>query len=145
MAKIMIYEDSDRDLIYRYSKLNKNHNVSVCIVGPIADFMKEKYSSIPKKLEKKGFNLSQITGTRYANRIGNSVWESEYVEIPEADVYFLDGLGGDCLDLLERLPKDKSYLYTGDEEIELEAKRKGYQLVRTKKDLEEIIQKTLSK
>jgi hypothetical protein len=134
MAKIMIYEDEDNALISRYSGLNKNHDVSVCMVGEIASIMKDEYSPILDSLEKSGFNLSQIKGAKYPNRIE---------EIPEADVYFTDGLVGDCFGILERLPKNRAYLNTDDNVLQKRAKEEGYNLVSG--DLEKIIEEVLNK
>ena len=141
MAKIMIYEDETEDLVNRYSKLTKNHDVHVCIVGSMSNALKETW--LKDKLQESGFNMSKVKGVAYANRIGNPNWESEYVEIPPSDVYFTDGLSGGCFDILKRLPKEKAYLLTTSEDIEEKAIEKGYQLASG--DLEEIIQKTLSK
>ncbi len=139
MAKVMIYEDEIESLVNRYSSLTKNHDVSVLMVGNIVRFLDDDL----EELGEKGFNTSKIKGVFFANRIGNPNWGEEYVEIPDADVYFTDGLSGDCFYILKNLPKEKSYLITGDEVIEEKAKEEGYQLASG--DLEEIIQNTLTK
>jgi len=123
MAKIMIYEDSDMDLIGRYADLNKKHDVSVCLV----DY--NKNSPLFNSLKGYGFDLNKIT---YAKRV------LDIKEIPQADVYFTDGLGWDVLNLLNKLPKNKTYLLTADEDLQKKAKEKGYKLATG--DLEKIIQ-----
>ena len=46
-----------------------------------------------------------------------------------ADVYFLDGLRGHCLEIIEKLPKEKAFINTDSNSIIQEAKQRGYNVV----------------
>jgi hypothetical protein len=118
MAKIMIYEDSRNSLIERYASLNSEHDVNVRIKGNLLwenlELEKEKYGKIID-LSEAGFDHNKILPL------------TPKFQEEDADIYFVDGLDGDCFNLLERLPKDKTFLNTGDGYLEREAIKRGYQ------------------
>jgi hypothetical protein len=109
MAKIMIYEDDPRDLVSRYSSLNENHDVHVRLTSIYNE----------DEIREAGFDFSKIE---------KIIIDDLPEEMPEADVYFTDGLVGNCFKILEKLPKERSYLLTDHGFYRMIAKNEGYQL-----------------
>lgn len=122
MAKVMVYEDDVNDLIRRYSGLTSSHDVhvrhSVEVKDPCSPLAEEWTASwVVKRFENNGFNVANF-------REGYDSPESEV-----ADVFFVDGLGGRGLSILERLPRDKAFLNTDSQSTEKAAQEKGYQIL----------------
>ncbi len=118
MAKIVIYEDSENDLISRYAGLTKNHDVYVRHerrgnFGP---------SSLRWDYGDKRFKINGFNTDNFQNGYGDPSQES-------ADVYFLDGLRGFCLEIIEKLPKERAFINTDSSSIIQEAKQRGYNVV----------------
>mgnify|MGYP001591684168 CR=1 FL=1 len=112
MVKVVIYEDSEDDLIQRYGSLVRDHEVHVRIKKPTSIFPVDR-----AKIIKAGFVESRII-------------EDWFTPI-QGDVYFLDGLNGDCLPILERLPRGNSFLNTGTVYLEEEARKRGHVILET--------------
>ena len=125
MAKIIIYEDDERDLIDRYSKLTKEHDVHIRFTQLEEDEIGYRL------LERSGFKREN-----YMNGYGNPQTEN-------ADVYFVDGLKGYCFNILEQLPKDKAFLNSDSGWILKQAQEKGLNIVT--RSLDAIISEVLSK
>ena len=113
--KIAIFEDSFQDLKRRYGGLVENYELLIHFYGfdynpkntiwsptlgkriPMFEFM----------LREDGFKEFSITED----------FPRTLREIPQADLYFTDGLEGDCFSLLELLPADRSFAYTNNPRI----------------------------
>jgi hypothetical protein len=109
MAKIVIFEGGSFDTCFRYGFLVPNHDVHV--------YMLTRYFNTERAhLVQNGFEKSQIY----------PVGPKE--EIISADIYFLDGLEGKCLDFFPSLPKGKAFLVSGGLEIEAKVSHAGYQV-----------------
>jgi len=109
MAKVVIFEDSIGLAIERYKRLVKDHDVHVFMLIDRKDFDADLSLLIWN-----GFKETQV----YPGILDE--------EIMDADVYFVDGLEGKCFDLLPRLPKEKTYLVTMNENYEERAVSEGY-------------------
>ena len=113
MAKILVYEDNVDDLISRYSCLTSGHDVHVRWDSfRLGEFTYEA-------LERVGFKRENIT---------------QYRDNPEeetADVFFLDGLKGMCINIIKHrhLPRDKTFIYSDDFGLTDAAKQAGYNIV----------------
>src|SRR3972149_4534423 len=116
MAKILVYEDGENDLINRYSRLTAKHDVHVRH-DPRGDFGPSSLRWNHEEFRKHGFNPDN-----FQNGCGNPLEES-------ADVYFLDGLKGYCLELLKNLPRDRAFINTDSQSIIDEAMQKGFNVV----------------
>ncbi|MBU0466119.1 MAG: hypothetical protein KJ718_06375 [Nanoarchaeota archaeon] len=125
MAKVIIYEDEEKSVCRRYKGLLEGHDVHLrlCWLGR-ADL---------HFLMEQGFPEQNIR-----NEFGDSRQE-------KADVYFVDGLDGECFDILPKLPKKCSFLHSGNERIRDEARRQGYQVLEEDAEPEEAIQQALSR
>lgn len=121
MAKILVYEDNENDLIERYASLTAKHDVYVrhTSVGFGFGWYHEGF-------RKHGFNPDNLQ-----DGYGNPSEES-------ADVYFLDGLNGICFYLLRDLPRDKSFVNSDSSSIIKQAKEQGFNVVETE-TVEEIV------
>ena len=111
MAKVLIYEDGEDDLIARYASLTTQHDVHVRHnkTGPMF-WVHERFSEF-------GFNPEN-----FQNGYGNPKEES-------ADVYFVDGLKGYCFEILKNLPRDRAFINTDSPSIVDEAKQKDFNVV----------------
>ena len=111
MAKVLIYEDGEDDLIARYASLTTQHDVHVRHnrVGPMF-WDHERFREF-------GFNPEN-----FQNGYGNPKSES-------ADVYFLDGLNGHCFYILPDLPKERIFVNSSSEMVNQEAKKRGFNVV----------------
>lgn len=128
----MVYEDDPISLVERYSHLNENHEVYVHFAGLFARYLNKK--GLRNLLKESGFDLKKVKSS-----FDEVDW---FNSPPEADIYFTDGLGGECFDILERLPKERSFLYSGNVVLQKTAKKRGYELVTN--NLEKILRETLS-
>jgi len=115
MAKVMIYEDGFGDLISRYRRLVKDHDVHVrhCPDMDMSPFLLKELT------EDYGFN-----GDNIVRGFGDPGSEN-------ADIYFVDGLKGRCFDILELLPKDRAYLNSDDTTLVSRVRERGFQVLRT--------------
>ncbi|MBS3122623.1 hypothetical protein J4434_07110 [Candidatus Woesearchaeota archaeon] len=113
MAKILIYEDNESDLIERYASLTGNHNVHVRHT-PSGGFGDGWYH---ERFRKYGFNPDN-----FQDGYGNPSEES-------ADVYFLDGLNGICFYFLRDLPRDRAFVNSDSTSITKQAKEQGFNVV----------------
>jgi hypothetical protein len=122
MAKIMIYEDSAVDLIDRYVSLTRDHEVHAIYRGRLPGYVRDS-------LEVEGFKVGEYKDPSQES----------------ADVFFLDGMRGACFSILEKLPRDRSFLKTHDSGLEMEALKQGYQVLPYGTTPEEAIQQVLSR
>jgi hypothetical protein len=130
MATIGIYEDSVEDIIEKYGSLAKvksgkyfrEHDLQIMHYGKL--FPEDK-----TLLEASGIDTSKVYE-----------WNLEMDNVPWAHVYFVDGLGGyHWRDVIDSLPENKPYLYTGDGVLRQRAKDEGYFVVNGQDDLEGIV------
>lgn len=130
MAKVLIYEDNGNDLVGRYSHLNKKHDVHVRYMIPFS-LMAMGFEETKKHACENGFKPENI----------QKLVEGKYDAANEsADVYFLDGLGGYCLELIKQLPKDKAFINSSDHSIVTKAKSQGFNVVENE-SLGEIVER----
>ena|SRR3989344_946745 len=116
MAKVLIYEDGEDDLIARYASLTSQHDVHVRH-DPRGDFGPSSLKWENERFRKHGFNPDY-----FQNGYGNPKEES-------ADVYFVDGLKGYCFEILKNLPRDRAFINTDSPSIVDEAKQKDFNVV----------------
>ncbi|MBS3072685.1 hypothetical protein J4477_02540 [Candidatus Pacearchaeota archaeon] len=116
MSKVVIYEDSEEDLISRYGVLTKDHDVHVRH-DPRGSFGPSSLRWDHESFKEYGFNPDNFMD-------GFGVPQDE-----NADVYFLDGLNSYCFEILDHLPKEKSFINTDSFSIEDEARKRGFNLV----------------
>jgi hypothetical protein len=109
MAKIIIYEDEELDIIDRYARLNEHHEVHVRLIG-------SNFSSYVID------NLYDYYFER--ERIIRGIPKEE----EEADVYFMDGLRGKCFEIIDGLPKERCFIVTGSVWVTEKAEERGYNL-----------------
>lgn len=130
MAKITIYEDCATDLVERYGNLTEEHNTTIFLLP-------NPYIQIHNPLErtKKFFEIRGFKPTTLHTELPTIH--------PQADLYFLDGLRGRCIEIATDLPQNRTYINSTDPRINEQAQKKGYKTVTqqtiTNKYLEEIL------
>jgi hypothetical protein len=120
MAKVMVFEDAQVDLIKRYGGLSSEHEVHVQWYGDELD------DSEIERLAREGFEPEKI----YQSHPSIRSWKSDP---PKADVYFVDGLrsGGLGLLLMRTLPKERTFLNSDHRGTIEDVLAEGYQVLRT--------------
>lgn len=121
MAKIIVYEDSLSDVETRYSRLLENNDVHLRL-DDFDDYCIEC-------LVRVGFDAANIR-----SEIGDPSTE-------KADVYFVDGLSGKGLDVLESLPKDRAYLFSDHTGYNRIARERGYGTIISDKMVDDAIRR----
>jgi len=112
MAKVMVFEDNETDLVMRYYRLTRNHDVHVRFDIP----RRSRESVLLAELASRGFQAKKLD------------WDEE----PEqADIYFVDGLDGHFFNILEKLPKDRAFLNSNNPYLMDDARAEGYQVLET--------------
>ena len=125
MAKIVVYEDSPTDAVIRYGPVARAHDVTVYIHNLSSLFHNGKLSDLDASdFTDEGFDPDKI----------KQLQPEEPIE--DADLYFVDGLQGYCFTQLEKLPKSKTYLASGNIAIQSEAKSRGYKTTQPENLLE---------
>lgn len=120
MAKICIVEDKVSDLLRRYRFLaNIEHEKYVVFWGMLSQ---EELTDINQEI-----HPIEITHDLSA--------------LPEADIYFMDGLERNCYRLAKRVGKNKTYIYSGSKVILDEANKAGYRIISIQDQLEEVVAK----
>ena len=123
MKKICVIEDSEKDLIERYSKLVETPNDIYIVLDDVVLFdyganrdMEGAKRRVNKHLSEAGFDINKL---------------SYDLENPptDADVYFCDGLKNYCFDLANKLGKEKVFIYSDNLRIMEQAKKEDYNLV----------------
>lgn len=127
MGTVVIYEDSPLDLESRYAALAREHEVYAFLVddprvGPRTEIL---WNASLEALARAGFTRENIV---------RGLPETH----PTADVYFVDGMYGRCFDILQQLPKERTYVNSGSVPVLERAEREGYQIVWSKDDIPEI-------
>jgi len=113
MAKIEVYEDNLDDLIRRYGPLViAGHDVGACLWSLRKTSTEERVALIEGGFRRVDDFLPQ-----------------RREDVRGADFYFSDGLGGEYLNLLKILPREKAFLVSGDPTIRDEAQKEGYQVL----------------
>jgi hypothetical protein len=115
MVKIIVFEDDEIDTNLRYRSLLEDHQVNVRIVDFRGDHFRNEM--FREYLVKKGFDGSLI------HKFSSTSTEES------ADIYFVDGLVGNCFRILPKLPKEKTYLNSGDASIVDSARCEGYKIL----------------
>lgn len=119
--RIAIYEDYWRDVRVRYSQFLGKHDLQVYLHLN----KEETFNRGRDYLVEKGFSKDNI-------HFGIPD------EIPEADLHLCDGLDRHCFQILPRLPKGKSFLLSGDEEIRKTAQLERYPIINSLEELEKL-------
>ena|SRR3989338_1729820 len=130
MAKIVIYEDGESDLISRYSRLTAEHEIHVRH-SPRGEFgpssLKWDYSTFKKR----GFDTS-----KFQNGYGTPSEEA-------ADLFFVDGLNGYCFEIVEQLPRERTFINSDSATIHKLAKERGFNFLGENDSVEGIVKKVL--
>jgi len=112
MAKIAVYEDSHIDAELRYGSLLDDHEFHIYFT----DLPGVTFEEIKPTLTEIGFHPERI-----------------YFGLPDepmkADAHFVDGLRGDCMKILPKLPKDKAYMVSINLRWQEEAEKLGYEVL----------------
>ena len=133
MAKIAICEDSTFDIVNKYGFLCRSaHDVHIYWYDArILDPMKGALYS-------QGFK---------DDNMHDGVFSAEmFSEISSADLIFMDGLKGNCFEIIDGIPKSERYkifVVTGSEEIRIEALIRSIQVERKLPQYLEKIVRTL--
>ncbi len=118
MAKVIVYEDNFSDWHRRYGPVSKDHDLHLVAVAiphlkSEIEFLRSEDSQWLK--EEQGYNLNP-----------DNVQEFRNPHVPEkADIYFVDGLDGFCFEIMDLLPKDRTFLYTEDSRVQDAARQQG--------------------
>jgi hypothetical protein len=122
--KIVIFEDDSGDFNRRYGAATRGHDVTAYATGYFEMEEIEHREDIKSMLEEGIINKDEFDEMSEDSK---KIYLGIPQEIPDADFYFTDGLNGDCFSILEKLPKDRSYLVSGDSGLREEAISLGYQ------------------
>jgi len=118
MAKVVVFEDFTFDLIRRYSEITRDHEVHVRLADRITD----------SQAREAGFDPSNVIIVEKDSTNQNLYFDPERDLIGE--VYFLDSLDGDFLEIIDKLPKDRAFLNSGSKFDREMAERLGYQVLK---------------
>ena len=110
MIKIVVYEDDMRKLIDTYSSLPRWGDVHIRYKGEIDE-------DVLGPLSANGFNSDLVKKL------------SQDDKPPQADLYFVGELGGDCLAFVQQFPKDKTYLVTENKDLHIEGEKNRYRVI----------------
>ena len=123
--KIAIFEDNIDDIMSRYYPAFKRNELVVhySFSGTLGEkeYVKDRLSSVK--------NCSLIAGI-----------PRDKDRLPKADLYFSDGLDGECFGLLAMLPRERTFLYSHSPSIIEEAKTNGYRTILWPDQLERILE-----
>ena len=152
--KIVIFEDSEIDLIQKYKHFNNEDYETFVYLNspnPNKEMLKKEgfnnvYQGLPKKLFLKDYVknnqdrfidlekfLSKIkeynVATKFClvNRLARKIILNEENPV-EADFYYSDGLDYLCFELVKTLQKEKVFINSGNVSIRNEAAKKGYKI-----------------
>lgn len=122
MVHILIFEDSEDDLIRRYSEIASRYDVYVkCTSEP---WISEHLDL--DKLENAGFKRTNVQEID----LGVGFKSLDLSKLQDFDLYLLDGLGGECFTIINQLPREKCYIHTSSWDLQDKAEEQGYQLLR---------------
>lgn len=122
MARIGIIEDSDYDASERYKSILTENEVYLVLI----DQTTREKEVAQKSLQRKGFDMTRFY--------------FELDQMPtDLDVYFCDGLKGQCLEVANRFGKERTYIQTSSHHIEEQASQRGYKI--RSESLQEIIKR----
>jgi hypothetical protein len=117
MAKVCIIEDDYFDLVKRYDVLiSTSHDIHIvlneCVLSSCRHDKDGGKARIGKRISNVGFNPENLV---YG-----------FKNTPtDADIYFCDGLRGECLILAERLGRERVYINTTNEDLRESAEKMG--------------------
>lgn len=129
MKRVVVYEDSADDIISRYGKIARlGHEVFV-------EFFRTSRHTIfsdgellyGQRFTDAGFDVSKIRSCDVQN-------------VPEADVYFVDGLQEAWHEVVCHLPRDKTYVASDISLIREYAVKQGYKVCRPDIDVQNIVE-----
>lgn len=127
MAKICIIEDNYEDLTRRYGFLTKSaHEIQVVLDRHVKEDWLDEF------LTESGFNPQNVSYGLFRTLENPDL-------VPRADLYFCDGLNGNCFYVADKVGKDKTWILTSDLNTEERAQEEGYNVV--KGSLEKILEK----
>ena len=126
--KIVVYEDHWSDVRRRYKPFIGGHDFEI-YVHLNTD---ERFNRALEYLTENGFP-SEIIHFGIPQ------------ETPEADLYFCDGLNGYALKVLPKLPKDKSFLLSGDDCLVARVRAEDFGIVDSQEKLDSLINLTNQK
>src|SRR3989338_7338044 len=117
--KISILEDSVKDLEEIYSSVPRDSSRIFYFIHETDANPEEKFEYICMRLTKMGFERQNIFPGY------NKEHDSE------TDVYFIDGLEGAAISIIEKnnIQKDRVYISTSNEELRMECGKQGYKTI----------------
>lgn len=128
--RIVIFEDSENDLISRYKNLkSKNYEIFVYLHKNLFDkemLQKEGFNNIHKGLPKKLFSQEFLESPLAKYLIEEEMLILNEENPIEGDYYFSDGLETRCFELIENLPKEKVFINSREGIVQEKAKKEGY-------------------
>jgi hypothetical protein len=139
MANIVVYEDNVNDLASRYGEFDRSHSMHIIYLGDLSESsLEERFSQeldywLRKNPDEdfgsefEGDGITRMIG-RYRmkpNQFLLTIPETQ----PEGSVYFVDGLYDVCFSILPRLPKEKTYLVSGNPFIRKNVAEMGFEVI----------------
>lgn len=134
MAKVIVYEDSVDDFIDRYQSLTGAHDVHLRAEGMLRGLFGEEHM--------RDFQLDKLVNAGFSRE---NVGLGDVDNIEDADVYFVDGLMGNCFAYLNVLPKDRTFLNSGDPFIVGDARAKGFNILERETTPEDAVREVVSR
>ena len=108
----------------------------ICIVEDSLDAAKRRYGFLAKTLHEVHvvFDNTEVN-SRYVDILWpaagfdlNRVRYGLEGNFPDADLYFVDGLKGDCFRIIDKVGKDRAYINSSDFQILARAEDEGYKV-----------------
>lgn len=117
--KIAVYEDNPWIIPYRYGSISQRHLVDLYLAKD-GDL---KYANWDDQFSRAKKEWSSF---KYNKLYQGNMDELLQQEIPDADLFLVDGLKWKCFELLPQLPPDKTYLVTDNIDIMKHALIEGW-------------------
>ncbi len=133
--KIAVIEDNINDIMDIYSIIkDPKYGLYICFVAP--EGVKDKnaeviFSATLGYLRQKGFDT-------------NRIYKGFNDSLIDSDLFFIDGLDGRVLEVIQKnkLPKDRLYVSTSNESLRQDCGRAGYQtIIKTARSVQRLADK----
>lgn len=124
MARVVIIEDEAWDVINRYRPLlAQRHEILLFLLHQ----KKDSLDASLRVLTREGFPYPLL--------------KFDVQHIPPADLYLSDGLRGTCFTLLPHLPRERTYVHSGDIRLLQMVEQCGYATIWNPDDIPRIASK----